>query len=708
MIALAMTERPASDLSDIESRVRFEALLADLSSEFIGLEPAAIDSTIEDALRRLVEFLDVDRAALTELNDAQDDFVFTHRWVRSGLPASYTRVAVAHVFPVAFARIVRGETHCFGRLDELPDGAPDRQALEHIGVVASATVPIVVGGRVIGSLGFGAARERHWNTEIVDRLRLMAHVFAGALARKRADAALRHAVDDRIAFESIVANVASRFVDLDSELIDDAIAESLELLVEALGIDRSTLFQASEPDGAFRVTHSWSRSSEMAIPLGEVGQESFPWSARQITDGRSIAFRNPEDLPPEATIDRQSAARFGVKSTLAVPLVVSGRSIGCLTFGTIRQERDWPAALINRLELIGQVFASALARKRSEMALRSARKENARLRARLRLENGYLQRELRDHEGPAAVITGQSAAIREVLNQIDQVAPANATVLLLGETGTGKELVARAIHERSPRRARPLVSVNCGAIPSALVESELFGREKGAYTGAVTRQIGRFELASGSTIFLDEIGELSLDIQVKFLRVLQERQIERLGAPGPIDVDVRVVSATHRDLERAVADGAFREDLYYRLNVFPIRVPPLRERVDDIPSLAWAFIEECARPLGKRIESIAKTDMAALQRYAWPGNIRELRNVIERAVILSTGPRLAIQLPDRSPGKRHHPQRMVDVERSHVLAVLEQTGWRIRGRGGAAEVLGLKPSTLESRIARLGLRAPSS
>ncbi len=287
-----------------------------------------------------------------------------------------------------------------------------------------------------------------------------------------------------------------------------------------------------------------------------------------------------------------------------------------------------------------------------------------------------------------------------------QVAQTGATVLLSGETGTGKELVATAIHEQSSRGARAMVCGNCGAIPTTLIESELFGREKGAYTGALTRQTGRFELADGSTLFLDEIGELPGEMQVKLLRVLQERQIERLGSSRPIRVDVRIIAATNRDLEQMIADGAFREDLYYRLNVFPIQVPPLRERPEDIPTLTWAFIEEFAKALGKRIESISKEHMLALQRYPWPGNVRELRNVVERAVIVSNDPRLAIEPPRaKAAGVRRH-LRLQDVEREHIRGVLERTGWRVRGDAGAAELLGLKPSTLEDRMAKLGLRRP--
>jgi formate hydrogenlyase transcriptional activator len=303
-------------------------------------------------------------------------------------------------------------------------------------------------------------------------------------------------------------------------------------------------------------------------------------------------------------------------------------------------------------------------------------------------------------------VTGQSPAIRQVLAQIEQVGPTGTTVLLTGETGTGKELLATAIHDRSPRRGRAMVRVNCGAIPESLVESELFGREKGAYTGALARQTGRFELANGSTIFLDEIGDVPLDVQVKLLRVLESRHIERLGSPRSIEVDVRVIAATHRDLEAAIANGEFREDLYYRLNVFPIHVPPLRERIEDIPMLVWAFVADFSRALGKKIDVISQEHMRALQQYPWPGNVRELRNVIERAVIVSTGSKLAVTLPRPRKNEIQSSTRMKDVEREHVRAVLESAGWKVRGPGGAAERLGLKPSTLEGRMARLNLRRP--
>ncbi|MGH9147023.1 MAG: sigma-54 interaction domain-containing protein [Vicinamibacterales bacterium] len=312
-------------------------------------------------------------------------------------------------------------------------------------------------------------------------------------------------------------------------------------------------------------------------------------------------------------------------------------------------------------------------------------------------------------QGPCATETfiGQSPAVREALTQAEQVAATNSTVLLLGETGTGKEFLATRLHDLSARRGRAMVRVNCAAIPATLMESELFGREKGAFTGALARQIGRFESADRSTIFLDEIGDLPAEVQVKLLRVLEERQIERLGSPTPIRVDVRIIAATHRNLEQRIDEGTFREDLFYRLNVFPILVPPLRDRIEDIPRLVWHFVNGFSNAFGKRIETIPRENMAALQRYSWPGNIRELRNVVERAMIVATGGVLTISLPSQSGPARASSVRLADVQKEHIRRVLESSGWRIRGAGGAAERLGLQPTTLETRMAKLGLSRPA-
>lgn len=343
----------------------------------------------------------------------------------------------------------------------------------------------------------------------------------------------------------------------------------------------------------------------------------------------------------------------------------------------------------------------------------------------LSFQNEYLSVEINPaHDFPKLV--GQSPALHAVLDQIRLVGPTDSTVLILGETGTGKELIASAIHSRSLRKDRPLIKVNCAALPDGFVDSRLFGHEKGAFTGALQRRIGRFELADGGSIFLDEIGDMSEDTQAKLLRVLQEHEVERLGGRSSTKVDVRVIAATNRDLQERVSHGLFREDLYYRLNVFPLHVPPLRERVEDIPLLVRHFVTRYASKLGRQIAQIPDEVMRRLTEYSWPGNVRELENVIERSTIVSLGPALRL-VPDFLPpsvpfasmnnlrqasltnssvisdNTKSEPMTLDEIERSHILAVLARTGWRIQGLSGAARLLNLKPSTLRSRMKKLSI-----
>ena len=330
-------------------------------------------------------------------------------------------------------------------------------------------------------------------------------------------------------------------------------------------------------------------------------------------------------------------------------------------------------------------------------------------RNRLQQQNVYLQEEIKSEYNFEEIIGG-SAALQSVLAKVGQVAATDSTVLILGETGTGKELVARAVHSASRRKDRPLIKLNCSALPTGLVESELFGHEKGAFTGATEKRTGRFELADGGTIFLDEVGELPPEVQVKLLRVLQEREFERVGGAKTIAVDVRVIAATNRDLAHAVAAGKFRQDLYYRLNVFPVVLPPLRERVEDIPLLVHYFVARYAGKVGRAITRVPPEAMRRLATYPWPGNVRELENVIERAVILSRGPDLEVP-PEAVPTvaaatapATGDPEALSEVERQHIVTVLKKTGWRVDGPKGAARLLNMHPSTLRSRMQKLGIR----
>jgi formate hydrogenlyase transcriptional activator len=400
--------------------------------------------------------------------------------------------------------------------------------------------------------------------------------------------------------------------------------------------------------------------------------------------------------------------REGMESLCALPLVREQKSFGALFFMSTQRAayRDLHSALIDRV-------ASAVAVAVDHCF---AYEELAQLRDRLSAENVYLQEEIQEGHNFAEIV-GRSAALSKVLALVETVASTPSTVLILGETGTGKELVARAIHDRSPRRDRPLVKVNCSAISAGLVESELFGHVRGAFTGATSSRMGRFEVADGGTIFLDEIGDLPSETQVKLLRVLQEREIEPVGSSLTRKVDVRVIAATNRDLEQEIAAGRFRPDLFYRLNVLPIAMPPLREREGDVALLAEFFADRFARELGKRIDRIAPDALERLLAYPWPGNVRELSNVIERAVVLARGPQLEIALellaPDARPAA---PPRIADRaaaltleenERRHIEETLERTGWVIEGERGAAASLGLSPSTLRSRMGKLGVRRPA-
>ena len=346
-------------------------------------------------------------------------------------------------------------------------------------------------------------------------------------------------------------------------------------------------------------------------------------------------------------------------------------------------------------------------RKQAELNLQAALSEIKELKNRLEAERAYLQEEIKLEYNYENII-GRSDGLNYVLYKVEQIAPSDTTVLVLGETGTGKELLARAIHHLSRRKDRALVKVNCATLPANLIESELFGHEKGAFTGAHTRQLGRFEVANGATLFLDEIGELPLELQSKLLRVIQDGEFERLGSADTIKVDVRVIAATNRKLEEEVRRGRFREDLWYRLNIFPITVPPLRERIEDIALLVNFFVDKISRRLGKSIESIPLSVMNALQDYQWPGNVRELENVLERAVINSSGPKPPLVDELKKPPKdlTTAKKTLNEFERDYIVRVLEQTHWKVSGQNGAAEILGLDRSTLRARMRKLGIRQP--
>jgi formate hydrogenlyase transcriptional activator len=517
------------------------------------------------------------------------------------------------------------------------------------------------------------------------------------------------ALKERLRFEALLAEISAHFVNLPSDQIGSEIEDAQRRICELLDLDRSTLWQVCEGEpGTLLLTHFHQPPGVLPTPRERMNAgDFFPWSAQKVLNGETVTISKMTDLPPEAGRDREYFSAYGTKSDVLVSLsVAQGPVFGLLTFSVMHEERIWPETVVMGFKLIAQVFANALARKRMEEQLQSRLVEIGDLKQRLEMENLYLQEEVKVLGGHTTIV-GRSDAIRRVLAKAEQVAQTDSTVLISGETGTGKELLARSIHNMSARKERPMVVVNCASLPPALIEGELFGREKGAYTGALTRMKGRFEIADGSTVFLDEIGELPLEVQSKLLRVLEEGCFERLGSTRTLKVNVRIIAATNRDLPRDVNEGRFRKDLYYRLNVFPISIPPLRQRREDIPPLVWAFLRALEKRMGKRIERIPRRTMEALQAHFWPGNVRELRNAIEHAMILTTGTTLTLNIPLPTSTETLSASTLQDVERSHILAVLEKTGWRVGGNGGAAEALGLNRTTLQWKMKKLGLKRPT-
>jgi formate hydrogenlyase transcriptional activator len=456
--------------------------------------------------------------------------------------------------------------------------------------------------------------------------------------------------------------------------------------------------------------------------------------ARHTVVGKAFHDRQPLFVPDVRQEDRwfDSARvhRSSLQTVFTVPLVYEDVALGILGLDSPRFSAEFPpgAAEIARLQAIAAQAALGIRNARLFETVEQDRQRLQRLlqeRRQLRSEVGYLRAEIRDAHALGAVI-GHESAFRDVLAQAELVAPADSTVLLIGETGTGKELIARLVHENSPRRAQPFVAVNCAALPEALVESELFGYEKGAFTGALSSKAGKFELADRGTMLLDEISDLPAQAQAKLLRVLQEREVQRVGGSKPIPVNVRLIAATNQDLEACMGAGSFRPDLYYRLSVFPVYLPPLRQRPEDVPALVNHFIRRFAERQHKPVPALAAGVMERLVDYPWPGNVRELQNVIERAVILSHDSLITADLivlrhpgeppavvpaapPPVAPPPRTSPTvvSFSEAERRAIVRALELTGWRISGRGGAAELLGLKPTTLHAKMKKLGIQRPT-
>ncbi len=590
------------------------------------------------------------------------------------------------------------------------------------GVHSVAILPLTTAQHRLGAVGFGrlgaqaiTSAELEFMSRIAAQVALAvdnalnyeaAQAYQGQLARER----------DRLQLLLRINNllVSTR----DPTALFEGIVSALKPVLRQ---DFTSLALFDEPSGLVKMraldlpSNSELSKTEMVVSL-----EESP-AGRCFTSGQAVIARGAE-LNQFRTKVMQFLRREGVQSIACMPLATHGRRLGTINLAS----RDPDAFSSADQELLQQVATQVAIALDNALAF----KQIDALKNKLAVEKLYLEEEIRS-EFNFEEIVGDSPALRKTLSQVELAAPTTATVMVLGETGTGKELIARAIHNLSPRRARTFVKVNCAAIPAGLLESELFGHERGAFTGALTQKIGRFEFADGGTLFLDEVADLPLELQPKLLRVLQEQEFERLGNNNSIRVDVRVVAATNANLAQLVEEKKFRSDLFYRLNVFPIVIPPLRERREDVPLLVRYFVQIISRRLNRTVEYVPAQVMEALVNYSWPGNVRELENLIERAVLLSPGRELQVPLAElRSPfaaadqftAPRAFPNMDVEsnrdsaasdgsttldeTQRQHILKVLRQTGWRISGPKGAAQLLGIKRTTLQARMRKLGISRP--
>jgi formate hydrogenlyase transcriptional activator len=670
---------------------QYRALLEISESIATHRELPALFHAIAERLHRLVAF---DFIGLT-LPDSDRNTVRIHV-LESSLP---TEVKEGFEFPIEEAThelvwkqqqaLVVSDLEfetCFPRNVEL---------LRKEGMKSLCLLPLTTAQRRVGALAFGSAKKGAYDEADLEFLRQVAaqvavavdnalnfqdaQVYQEQLSRER----------DRLRLLLEVTNALVSNLDLHELLKQIATClrrvirhdyTALALYDPARNEMRLTALDFPEGKGFIQ--------EEMAVPLeGSAGGEVFATRKPLLVDASNVdRFKSP--------IARLAAAE-GLKCTCVLPLFASTRDLGVLAVGALTEGAFQP----DDIGLLAQVANQIAIAVENALAYR----EIAELKNKLAEEKLYLEEEIRtDHNFEEVV--GESSALKRALSQAETVAPTDSAVLVLGETGTGKEVIARAIHDLSRRREGTFVKINCAAIPTGLLESELFGHEKGAFTGAIAQKVGRFELAHRGSLFLDEVGDIPLELQPKLLRVLQEKEFERLGGTRTTRVDVRVVAATNRNLAQMVEEGLFRVDLYYRLNVFPIQIPPLRERREDIPLLVRYFVQKYARQMDRHIETISAEEMEALARYHWPGNVRELENLIERAVILSPGPELRVPVAElKQPSEAPSNLSLESAEREHIVRVLRETNGVVGGPRGAATRLGLKRTTLQSKMRKLGI-----
>ncbi|MBT8340026.1 MAG: sigma 54-interacting transcriptional regulator [Desulfatitalea sp.] len=697
---------------------KFKELLFNFSARLISVSPDQISREIETGLKLIGEFWAFDRIALAEFDELKKSTKLTHAYTASGAPGVLLE-RIDEDIPWIIESLSRGDAVVLDRIpDDLPQEAEvDRIYCEKEGLKSAFALPLKIGAHILGGCFFHTLHKYyHFTKDMTQELGYLVEILASALERERA----ARQIHNLLQFELFLSEVSATYINIHRNVLDSVIKSDLGKLGRLLEADRC-LFYSADPDPGvkrfmFSLAYAWwprSDNKEMIEIFKWREQhpnflDDFQFFADRLHAGEIFHFEKIDDLPEEAAAIKAIYTNIGIKSVIAIPVSVAETIMGALVIVTTRGNRSWPEDLVPRLRLFGEVFANAIIRKQNEEAIDIALSEIKDLKGQLETDYHYLTEEI-ELEHNYGDIVGHSRSFQQILLKVEQVAPTNTPVLLLGETGTGKGLIARSIHNAGGHSNRPLVQLNCAALSPSLIESELFGHEKGAFSGAVSQRIGRFEMAHGTTLFLDEIGELPIDLQSKLLRVLQDGEFERVGGNRTIKADVRVIAATNRDLEKEVENGNFRPDLWYRLSVFPIMVPPLRERIEDIPYFVNFFVEKYGKWIGKKFNKIPKKMITGLEKYHWPGNIRELENLIERAVITSPEGKLRIEIPAHTgPAPQDDMLTLQEVERRHIFKVLEKFNWVIEGSAGAARQLGLHPSTLRFRMKKLNIERPLS
>jgi len=639
-------------IKDLDNKISFESLLGEISSNLLSIPIESVDAAIESSMKILVEFFDADRCHLGELSIDQLKIEVSYFYSRPSINIPPINVIGEGFLPFVFDSIKQDEIINFISPSDLPAHAKQERAeFERLGIKSLLVIPLQIGNEVKFGLSLSSITKHiKWDKQSINRIMIASNILANAIQRKMA---LKQMFEEKEWTEAVIEGMPQLNYVFD---IQGRLKRWNKKLQDLFGYTEEEMKDKFMGD-------FFETDEDMKRVWTEV--------EKVIQDGR----------------ERSVEYNFITKSGKVLPYYYGSGSI--MEIGSEKY-------------IVGQTINISKI-KQAQEKITSQLEEIKELKNQLEAENIYLRHELKSTSSFGDII-GESDILKHIFYRIEKVAHLDTTVLLEGETGTGKELFAKDIHKKSTRSQKSLVTVNCAALPASLIESELFGHEKGAFTGALQKQIGRFELANGGTLFLDEISEIPIELQAKLLRVLQEGEFERIGNPKTIKIDVRIIAATNRNLEEEIKRGRFREDLFYRLNVYPITVAPLRDRADDVPHLVEYFVKRFNQKFKKNITRIPSKVMDNLKLYNWPGNIRELENIIERAMILSTSSTLKFEKLERidKPLKEKF-QSLEDFEREYIINVLDYTMWRINGTKGAARILDMHPETLRSRMRKLGI-----